>query len=76
VVVSRTQALIDEISTQIADGRLAAGDQLPTTKQLCTQHQVSCTVVRAAVLWLKARGLVQGLPGVGVFVVKPPPPAG
>ncbi|KUL39512.1 winged helix-turn-helix domain-containing protein [Actinoplanes awajinensis] len=67
---SKTQSLIDDISTQIASGRLKPGDRLPSTAELREQYGVSITVVRNAVQWLKAKGLVEGLSGVGVFVVE------
>ncbi len=69
MVTSKTRAVIDNITRQIEDGVLKPGDRLPSAVQLCEQYEVSITVVRDAVLWLKARGLVQGVPGVGVFVV-------
>ncbi|GAB1643094.1 winged helix-turn-helix domain-containing protein [Krasilnikovia sp. MM14-A1259] len=68
---SKTQQIIDDISTQIETGRLKAGDRLPSTAELRTQYGVSITVVRNAVQWLKAKGLVEGLSGVGVFVTEP-----
>ncbi len=68
MVTSKTQAVIDDIARQIEDGVLKPGDRLPSAVQLCEQYDVSTTVVRGAVLWLKASGMVQGVPGVGVFV--------
>ncbi len=68
MVTSKTQAVIDNITRQIEDGVLRPGDRLPSAVQLCEQYDVSITVVRGAVLWLKAIGLVEGVPGVGVFV--------
>jgi GntR family transcriptional regulator len=68
MVTSKTRAIIDDITGQIEDGVLKPGDRLPSAVQLCEQYDVSTTVVRGAMLWLKAIGLVEGLPGVGVFV--------
>ena len=68
---SKTQKIIDEISRKIDSGELQPGDQLPSTAALMAQYGVSITVVRGAVNWLKATGVVQGVPGVGVFVAEP-----
>ena len=65
---SKTQLIIDDITAQITSGRLKPGDRLPSTAELRAQYDVSITVVRNAVQWLKAKGLVEGLSGVGVFV--------
>ncbi|WP_155371156.1 winged helix-turn-helix domain-containing protein [Catellatospora vulcania] len=67
---SKTQTLIDDISGQITSGKLKPGDQLPSTAELRQQYGVSITVVRNAIQWLKAVGLVEGLAGVGVFVTE------
>ncbi len=71
MVTSKTQAIIDDITRQIEDEVLKPGDRLPSAAQLCEQYEVSITVVRDAVLWLKAIGLVEGVPGVGMFVAEP-----
>ena len=68
---SRTQALIDEITGWIARGLVCPGDRLPSTGALCDRYGVSTEVVRGAMQWLKGRGLVEGVPGVGVFVADP-----
>nr|WP_212825422.1 winged helix-turn-helix domain-containing protein [Catellatospora sp. TT07R-123] len=70
VAKSKTQTIIDDLTEQIGSGRLKPGDQLPSTAELRQQYGVSITVVRNAVNWLKALGLVEGLPGVGVFVAE------
>ena len=67
---SKTQQVIDDITAQIESGQLRPGDRLPSTAELRAQYGVSITVVRNAVQWLKAKGLVEGLSGVGVFVVE------
>jgi DNA-binding GntR family transcriptional regulator len=68
---SLKQWLADDIAVQIEQGTLRPGDQLPTVTELCALYGVSDIVVRGAVDWLKARGLVEGVPGVGVFVAQP-----
>lgn len=65
---TKTQQIIDDITEQIRSGQLKPGDKLPSTSQLCAQYGVSLSVVRNAVLWLKAKDMVEGLPGAGVFV--------
>ncbi|WP_430783554.1 winged helix-turn-helix domain-containing protein [Actinoplanes sp. G11-F43] len=67
---SKTQSVIDDITEQIASGRLKPGERLLSTAEMCAHYGVSITVVRNAVQWLKAKGLVEGLSGVGVFVTE------
>jgi GntR family transcriptional regulator len=65
---SKTQRMIDDLKGQIESGELRPGDQLPSAAELRAQYEVSITVVRSAINWLKAKDLVEGVPGVGVFV--------
>lgn len=44
------------------------GAQEQQTRQLCEQYEVSETVIRFIMIQLKARGLVYGQPGRGVYV--------
>jgi DNA-binding GntR family transcriptional regulator len=67
---SKTQKIINDLTRKIESGELAPGDQLPSTADLCAQYGVSVTVVRGAINWLKAKGLVEGMAGVGVFVTE------
>lgn len=60
--------LAAHIRAQISSGELVPGQKLPSTSQLCQEHDVSSIVVRNAMIALKAEGLVVGVPGVGVFV--------
>ena len=68
MAVSKTRRLIDDIARRIEVGVLQPGDRLPSASQLREQYGVSITVVRGAMLWLKAVGLVEGVAGGGVFV--------
>jgi DNA-binding FadR family transcriptional regulator len=65
--------LAEAISREIAEGRLQAGDRLPTEAELASAAGVSRTVVREAVAALKAAKLVQTRQGAGAFVLPPPP---
>lgn len=69
---TKTQALIDHLKGQIDAGVLKPGDRLPSAAQLRAEHGVSITVVREAILHLKAIGYVEGVPGVAVFVRERP----
>jgi DNA-binding FadR family transcriptional regulator len=67
----RTLALevVEALGERIRDGRLAAGDKLPTEAAFMGEFGVSRTVVREAISKLQAAGLVQTRHGVGTFVV-------
>lgn len=57
-----------DIRSQIDTGKLKPGDKLPSFAQLCDQYGVSNTVIRAAMLVLKAEGRIDGKQGKGVYV--------
>lgn len=62
------QRVMEDLRQQIAAGRLAVGDPIPSTAKLGSQYDVSSTVVRRAVTELTAEGLLYGQAGKGVFV--------
>ncbi len=66
--------LVEAISREIAEGRLQAGDRLPTEAEMASSAGVSRTVVREAVAALKAAKLVHTRQGAGAFVLPPPRP--
>jgi GntR family transcriptional repressor for pyruvate dehydrogenase complex len=61
--------LVDALGDRIREGRLAAGDKLPTEAAIMAEFGVSRTVVREAISKLQASGLVATRHGVGTFVV-------
>jgi len=69
---SKWKVMVDDIESQIESGRLKPGDKLPSTSQLCEKYSVSTIVVRNAMLHLKAKGRVTGVPGVATFVAEDP----
>ncbi|MFG1674382.1 GntR family transcriptional regulator [Micromonospora sp. NPDC049282] len=64
---TKKQRLIDTLTERIESGGYPPGAKLPSGTELCAEFDVSRQVVRSAVE-LKARGLVEGAPGAGVFV--------
>jgi GntR family transcriptional regulator len=59
----------DAIRDQIRAGKLKPGDQLPSLAKLCEEYRVSYSSIRSAMLTLKAERLIDGVPGVGVYVL-------
>ena len=60
------------ISREIAQGRLKAGDQLPTEQALAQTFGVSRNVVREAIARLRSEGRVWSQQGRGAFVADAP----
>lgn len=60
--------IADDLRQQVADGRLAPGDSLPSIAQLCQRYEVSSGVVKSAISVLRTEGVVIGQQGKGVFV--------
>ena len=59
------------LEAEIREGRIQAGDKLPTEAALAQQFEVSRTVVREAISRLKSLGLVDSRQGSGVYVKAP-----
>ncbi|MEU4382279.1 MULTISPECIES: winged helix-turn-helix domain-containing protein [Actinomycetes] len=62
-----------DIREQVSSGQLKPGDKLPSFAALCEHYEASNTVIRAAMLLLKAEGLIDGRQGKGVYVANPLP---
>ncbi|MGX7824859.1 PLP-dependent aminotransferase family protein [Actinokineospora sp. 24-640] len=65
--------LADALRAAAADGRLRAGDRLPSTRALAAQLDVSRTVTAAAYEQLHAEGWIAGRHGSGTYVTTAPP---
>ncbi len=59
------------LASEIADGALRVGDQLPTEDSLIARFEVSRITVRRAIQNLVSRGLVEIRRGKGTFVAAP-----
>jgi len=64
------------IRAAIATGRLGAGDQLPTVRQLAVDLRVNANTVARVYTDLERSGVVETRRGVGTFVAEKQPPAG
>ncbi|WP_430496481.1 winged helix-turn-helix domain-containing protein [Micromonospora trifolii] len=62
--------IADGVRVEIKAGEVAPGDKLPSTSELCRQHDVSAIVDRQAINALKIEALVEGVSGIGVFVAE------
>ncbi|HEU5469045.1 MAG TPA: PLP-dependent aminotransferase family protein [Actinophytocola sp.] len=67
--------LAEELRSAAGDGRLRAGDRLPSTRALAAQLKVSRTVTAAAYEQLHAEGWIAGRHGSGTYVTTEPPGA-
>jgi GntR family transcriptional regulator len=61
----------DALRNDIRAGRYTPGDQLPSERELRERFKVSSNTVRAAIVQLRAEGLVTSHQGRGVFVQAP-----
>jgi GntR family transcriptional repressor for pyruvate dehydrogenase complex len=66
--VRLAEAVVEALRMRIESGAMRAGEQLPTEPQLEREFGVSRTVVREAIVALRAAGLVEPIQGKGVFV--------
>jgi GntR family transcriptional regulator len=75
VVTAQDSLLYSRVETvlgsEIADGALQVGDQLPTEDSLIARFEVSRITVRRAIQNLVSRGLVEIRRGKGTFVATP-----
>ena len=60
--------IIDQVLLAIGDGRLKAGTQLPTVRQLAVDLSVNLNTVAKAYREMEIRGIVQTQQGTGTFI--------
>lgn len=68
------EQVTDVLRGRIRDGTYPPGSKLPTRRELCVDLRVSDIVIGVAMRALRHEGLVESLPGVGVYVVEVLPP--
>src|SRR5436305_499540 len=60
--------LMDQILTAMASGKLGAGDQLPTVRQVAVDLSINPNTVMRAYRELEIRGILESLQGTGTFI--------
>jgi GntR family transcriptional repressor for pyruvate dehydrogenase complex len=70
---SLVETVVEQLTQQVRSGAAGPGSRLPAESELSRLFDVSRTVVREAVARLKADGLVETLPGQGLFVAQASP---
>jgi len=63
--------IVESLTDMILESDLKPGDQLPSQQELTEKLGVSRVVLREAVQWLEARGLVEAIQGKGVVIKVP-----
>jgi GntR family transcriptional regulator / MocR family aminotransferase len=63
-----TVQVVGQLRTAMTDGRLAAGERLPSTRALASTLGISRTVVTGAYAQLFAEGWIEGRHGSGTYV--------
>ncbi len=67
----RYEEVADDLRARIAVGEFPPGAKQPSRAELCAYYEVSQIVADRAMWLLKAEGLTESLPGVGVYVKEP-----
>ena len=68
---SRYTAIVDALTAEIRDGRLAPGTRLPTHRDLAQQHGIALATATRVYAQLASAGLVVGEPGAAhLFATK------
>lgn len=66
--------IADMIKQEIAEGRLAPGERLPSEQVLADNYGVSRNVVREGIARLRNEGIIESRQGIGAFVATSPTP--
>ena len=68
MTLPKYRQIVNDIEAQIESGALKSGDQIASTKELQIHYGVSGTAINQATIVLEAKGLIEGVAGVGRFV--------
>lgn len=66
--IARYKQLVDQLASEIREGRLAPGTRLPTHRQLASREGLALVTATRVYAELQAMGLVSGETGRGTFV--------
>jgi GntR family transcriptional regulator len=60
--------IIDQVKFMVSGGALSKGDQLPSIRDLAKQLTINPTTIAKAYECMASEGLVEKVPGKGVFI--------
>ncbi|MFA5328219.1 MAG: GntR family transcriptional regulator [Prolixibacteraceae bacterium] len=66
--VPKYRQIINSIYSAIANGELKLGDKIPSLNQICTEFELSRDTVMVAFNELKAKGIINSIPGKGYYI--------
>lgn len=66
--------IADDLAARIAAGEYSADEPLPSYAELAVMYSASVATAQRAYALLRDRGVVVGIPGVGVFIADRPGP--
>ena len=66
--VPKYRQIINSIYTAISNGELIIGDKIPSLNQICTEFELSRDTVMVAFNELKAKGIINSIPGKGYYI--------
>src|SRR5690606_40470948 len=62
------ETLAKELAQAILDGTVAAGERMPSVRQLMDKHKISASTIFQAYYRLEAQGLIKARPRSGYYV--------
>ena len=66
--VPKYRQIINSIYTAISIGELKLGDKIPSLNRICTEFELSRDTVMVAFNELKAKGIINSIPGKGYYI--------
>ncbi|MBV5314633.1 MAG: GntR family transcriptional regulator [Prolixibacteraceae bacterium] len=66
--VPKYRQIINSIYTAISIGELKLGDKIPSLNQICSEFDLSRDTVMVAFNELKAKGIINSIPGKGYYI--------
>ena len=66
--IPKYRQIINSIFTAISSGELKLGDKIPSLNQICTEFELSRDTVMVAFNELKAKGIINSIPGKGYYI--------
>ncbi|MDP2338606.1 MAG: GntR family transcriptional regulator [Bacteroidota bacterium] len=68
VSIPKYRQIINSIYTSISNGELKLGDKIPSLNQICVEFELSRDTVMVAFNELKAKGIINSIPGKGYYI--------